>query len=83
MEIVSSSCGPSVTLFLLHSEDLDGGYGSAEMQPERRARRRNAGRLWPPCPPLHSGLKALNLRGMGTCVREDLMDLLIERNQLG
>lgn len=66
MEIVSSSCGPSVTLFLLHSEDLDGGYGSAEMQPERRARRRNAGRLWPPCPPLHSGLKALNLRGMGT-----------------
>jgi len=29
------------------------------------------------------GIKALNPRGVGTCVREDLMDLLIERNQLG
>jgi hypothetical protein len=31
----------------------------------------------------HSGGKAINPRGLGTCVREDLMDLLIERNQLG
>jgi hypothetical protein len=28
-------------------------------------------------------IKAINPRGLGTCVREDLMDLLIERNQLG
>lgn len=27
--------------------------------------RRTAGRLWPPCPASHSGLKALNLRGWG------------------
>ena len=30
-----------------------------------------------------SGANAVNPRGLGTCVREDLMDLLIERNQLG
>lgn len=29
------------------------------------------------------GIKAKNPRGLGTCVREDLMDLLIERNQPG
>jgi hypothetical protein len=29
------------------------------------------------------GRNAINPRGLGTCVREDLMDLLIERNQLG
>jgi hypothetical protein len=29
------------------------------------------------------GQEATNPRGVGTCVREDLMDLLIERNQLG
>jgi hypothetical protein len=29
------------------------------------------------------GIKAINPRGLGECVREDLMDLLIERNQLG
>jgi len=29
------------------------------------------------------GINALNPRGLGTCVREDLMDLLIKRNQLG
>ena len=33
--------------------------------------------------PNHSGPKAINPGGLGACVREDLMDLLIERNQLG
>ena len=33
-------------------------------------------------PPVHSFAKAINYRGLETCVREDLMDLLIERNQL-
>ena len=32
---------------------------------------------------IHSGgKKATNPGGLGACVREDLMDLLIERNQL-
>jgi hypothetical protein len=31
----------------------------------------------------YSGWKAVNPRGLGTSVREDLMDVLIERNQLG
>ena len=63
---------------------LAGGYGNAGMRPERRAWSRNgAGRRMPPLCRKHSGPKAINPRGLGACVREDLMDLLIERNQLG
>ena len=32
---------------------------------------------------INPGLKAINPGDLGACVREDLMDLLIERNQLG
>src|SRR5712691_7163278 len=41
-----------------------------------------AGRRRPP-QPSHSGEKAINPGSARACVREDLMDLLIERNQLG
>ena len=33
--------------------------------------------------PRNPGGNATNPGGLGACVREDLMDLLIERNQLG
>jgi hypothetical protein len=36
-----------------------------------------------PLGPNNPGAKATNPGGLGACVREDLMDLLIERNQLG
>ena len=63
---------------------LGGGYGSAGMRPERRIRCRNdAGRCKPLPRSVHSGPKAINPGGLGACVREDLMDLLIERNRLG
>ena len=50
---------------------------SADPGPELRGRRGAAPHR------RNSGGKAINPRGLGTCVREDLMDLLIERNQLG
>lgn len=66
IEIVDAVRYTAAAFSLISSENLDRGYGSAEMRPERWSRRRNAGRRQPPCPRSHSGLKALNLRGMGT-----------------
>jgi hypothetical protein len=58
---------------------------NAGMRPERRPGAGIDGERVNLAPPvqINPGRKAKNPGGLGACVREDLMDLLIERNRLG